>query len=57
MNENQLNTLKQFARQHGANWKEALNALFLSGKDTGTLRQIRNNFLPLVMSKKFTLGE
>jgi len=56
MNDTQLAALKEFARLHGKDWKKALNQLWISGKDSGTLRQIRNNFAPLVMSKKFNLG-
>lgn len=55
MTDTQKQALEQFARQHGANWKTALNNLWLSGKDTGALRQIRNNHKPLVMSKQFTI--
>lgn len=55
MNDTQLNALKDFALQHGANWKQALHKLWLSGADTGALRQIRNNFMPVVMSKQFTI--
>jgi hypothetical protein len=55
MTDTQLNALKDFARLHGANWKNELNLLWLSGKDSGALRQIRNNHLPLVMSSKFRL--
>ena len=57
MNDTQLNALKDFARQHGANWKTALYQFWLTGQDSGALRQIRNNFMPLVMSNKFKLGE
>jgi hypothetical protein len=57
MNDTQLNALKDFARQHGANWKQALYQFWLTGRDSGALRQIRNNFMPLVMSSKFKLGE
>jgi hypothetical protein len=55
MNDNQLNALKEFAQVHGSNWKNELNLLYCSGKDTGLLRQIRNNYLPVVMSKKFKI--
>ena len=55
MNEKQLAALKEFAQLHGNNWKKELNSLFISGKDTGLLRQIRNNYLPVVMSKNFTI--
>ena len=55
MNDNQLNALKEFAQLHGSNWKKELHLLWLSGKDSGLLRQIRNNYLPVVMSKKFKL--
>ena len=55
MNDTQLNALKDFARQHGANWKIALDQLWISGQDSGALRQIRNNYMPLVLSKKFKL--
>ena len=53
MNETQINALKEFAQLHGADWKTALNQLWLSGQDSGALRQIRNNYMPLVLSKKF----
>jgi hypothetical protein len=56
MNDNQLIALKEFAQLHGNNWKNELNLLFLSGKDTGLLRQVRNNYLPVVMSKNFKLN-
>ena len=56
MNDNQLAALKEFAKLHGSNWKNELNLLFYSGKDTGLLRQIRNNYLPVVMSKNFKLN-
>ena len=55
MNESQLKALKAFAVLHGDNWKNELNLLWYSGKDSGALRQIRNNFLPLIMSKNFKL--
>ena len=55
MTDTQLNALREFARLHGADWKHHLHLLWLSGKDAGTLRQIRNNYLPLVMSNKFNL--
>ena len=55
MNDNQLIALKEFAQLHGSNWKNELNLLFYSGKDTGLLRQIRNNYLPVVMSKNFKI--
>ena len=55
MNDQQLNALKEFAKVHGANWKTKLNDLWLSGKDSGILRQIRNNYMPVVMSKNFKL--
>lgn len=53
MNDNQKQALQQFALQHGANWKTALDHLWQSGQDSGALRQIRNNYMPLVLSKKF----
>jgi len=56
MNDTQLNALKDFAQLHGANWKTELSQLWLSGKDSGALRQIRNNYMPLVMSDKFNIG-
>ena len=56
MNDNQLAALKEFAQLHGSNWKNELNLLFYSGKDTGLLRQIRNNYLSVVMSKNFKLN-
>ena len=55
MNDNQLNALKDFAKLHGNNWKNELNLLWLSGKDSGLLRQIRNNYLSVVMSKNFKI--
>ena len=55
MNEKQLSALKEFSQLHGDNWKKELNSLFISGKDTGLMRQIRNNYLPVVMSKKFKI--
>jgi hypothetical protein len=55
MNDNQLLALKEFANLHGSDWKKELNSLFSSGKDTGLLRQIRNNYLPVVMSKNFKI--
>ena len=55
MNDLQLKALKDFALEHGDNWKNELSLLWYSGKDSGALRQIRNNFLPVVMSKKFKL--
>lgn len=57
MNDIQLNALKDFARLHGANWKNELNLLWFSGKDSGALRQIRNKYLPLVLSSKFNIEE
>lgn len=57
MTDQQINALKEFALIHGKEWKTALNTLWLSGKDSGLLRQIRNNYKPLVMSSKFKLGE
>jgi hypothetical protein len=57
MTDTQIMALREFARLHGANWKTALYNLWLSGKDTGALRQIRNNFAPIVMSDNFYLGE
>lgn len=57
MNDTQITALREFARLHGANWKQALHQLWMSGKDSGALRQIRNNFMPLVMSDNFYLGE
>jgi hypothetical protein len=56
MTDTQLNALKDFAQLHGANWKTALDQLWISGQDSGALRQIRNNYMPLVLSKKFKLG-
>jgi hypothetical protein len=53
MTDTQLNALKEFAQLHGANWKQALDQLWQSGQDSGALRQIRNNYMPLVLSKKF----
>jgi len=53
MNDKQITALREFARLHGANWKNELNLLWYSGKDSGALRQIRNNFLPIVMSDNF----
>lgn len=55
MTDNQKQALRDFALQHGANWKTALHKLWLSGEDSGALRQIRNNHLPLVMSNQFTI--
>jgi hypothetical protein len=55
MNDQQLNALKEFAKLHGSNWKNELNLLWYSGKDSGLLRQIRNNYLPVVMSKNFKI--
>jgi len=55
MNEIQLKALKDFALVHGDNWKNELSLLWYSGKDSGVLRQIRNNYLPVVMNKKFKL--
>jgi hypothetical protein len=55
MNDTQINALKEFALIHGADWKNQLSQLWLSGKDAGALRQIRNNYMPLVMSDKFNL--
>ena len=57
MNDQQITALREFARLHGANWKTALYQFWLSGKDSGALRQIRNNFMPVVMSDNFYLGE
>jgi hypothetical protein len=57
MNDTQINALREFARLHGKQWKTALNDLWISGKDSGALRQIRNNFKPFVMSDNFYLGE
>ena len=57
MNDTQITALREFARLHGEQWKSHLKALWLSGKDSGALRQIRNNFMPLVMSDNFYLGE
>ena len=57
MNDTQMTALKEFARLHGANWKNELSLLWYSGKDSGALRQIRNNYLPVVMSDNFYLGE
>jgi hypothetical protein len=55
MNEKQLLALKEFSLTHGNNWKKELSSLFSSGKDTGLLRQIRNNYLQDVMSKNFKI--
>jgi hypothetical protein len=55
MNQAQMEALKEFAKLHGDNWKSELSMLWQSGKDSGILRQIRNNYLPLVLSKKFKL--
>ena len=60
MNNDQLNTLKEFKAKYGNDWKQILSDLWMSGKDTNEqnghlLRQIRNNYLPLVMSKKFSI--
>ena len=55
MNDLQLKALKDFAQVHGDNWKNELSLLWYSGKDSGALRQIRNNYLPVVMNKKFKL--
>jgi hypothetical protein len=55
MNDSQLAALKKFAELHGSNWKTELSILFHTGKDTGLLRQIRNNYLPVVMSKNFKI--
>jgi hypothetical protein len=55
MNDTQKQALKDFARLHGANWKQALHKLWMSGADTGALRQIRNSYMPVVMSKQFTI--
>jgi hypothetical protein len=55
MNELQLKALKDFALEHGSNWKNELSLLWYSGKDSGALRQIRNNYLPVVMNKNFKL--
>jgi len=57
MNDTQITALREFARIHGANWKNELSLLWYSGKDSGALRQIRNNYLPVVMSDNFYLGE
>ena len=56
MNDKQLKALQDFAKQHGNNWKDELSLLWYSGKDSGALRQIRNNYLQVVMSKNFKLG-
>jgi hypothetical protein len=56
MNETQLNALTEFALAHGKEWKKHLETLWLSGKDSGALRQIRNNYMPLVMSKQFKIA-
>jgi hypothetical protein len=53
MTDTQKQALKDFALIHGANWKTALDQLWISGQDSGALRQIRNNYMPLVLSKKF----
>lgn len=55
MTDTQLKALQDFARQYGNNWKNELSLLWYSGKDSGALRQIRNNHLQLVMSKNFKL--
>lgn len=55
MTDKQTQALREFALQHGAEWKTALYQFYLTGKDSGALRQIRNNHLPLVMSKQFTI--
>jgi len=57
MNEIQLKALKDFAKQHGSNWKNELNLLWYSGKDFGALRQIRNNYLSVVMNSNFKLED
>jgi len=55
MNELQLKALQDFAVKHGSNWKNELSLLWYSGKDSGALRQIRNNYLSVVMNKNFKL--
>jgi hypothetical protein len=55
MNDLQLKALKEFAVKHGNNWKNELSLLWYSGKDSGALRQIRNNHMQLVMSNNFKL--
>lgn len=57
MNDIQLKALKDFAVKHGSNWKNELSLLWYSGKDNGALRQIRNNYLQVVMSKNFKLED
>jgi hypothetical protein len=57
MNEIQLKALKDFAKQHGNNWKNELNLLWYSGKDFGAMRQIRNNYLSVVMNSNFKLED
>lgn len=39
-------TLLAFSLQHGRYWKSELQRLWMSGKDVGHLRQIRNDFGP-----------
>jgi hypothetical protein len=42
LNEEQVETLKDFAKKHGRCWRRALWDLWAQGTDEGVLRQIRN---------------
>lgn len=57
MNDIQLKALQEFAVKHGNNWKNELSLLWYSGKDSGALRQIRNNYLSVVMNSNFKLED
>lgn len=50
MTEAQKLALYDFREAHGRNWKSALQGLWASGKDSGELRQIRNQHAELIPS-------
>lgn len=48
MSEEQQYALFDFRAEHGRQWKSALRELWASGRDSGALRQIRNEHAPLI---------
>jgi hypothetical protein len=42
----QIEALRQYAAEHGRNWKSQLNADWMNGQSSGPLQQIRNQFGP-----------
>jgi hypothetical protein len=47
----QLGAIQEYAALNGARWKMKLGLLWQSGKDTGLLRQLRNEFGPAWLQK------